>query len=505
MRVYSKTATKLALLFAISILAMPAAASPEDEAWCAARLRGPHEPAEARPFALTMSGGGYRAMLYHIGALRKLNDAGLLSQVALISSVSGGSITAGMLAHAWRDLEFEEQVMPRGRLVVARNFDTAVAAPLLEMANTSIDVESVIAGIFPGGSAADRIADRYDEVLFHGATLSQIEGSASKASHGPSIPIPHFIFNATSLQTGELWQFRPRAMGGPVVGWTESGGVRLAQAVAASSAFPPFLSPLYLTVSDGAGWHNCKLETHVHATDPDLHTGRSIRKGGEEPFRREVLLTDGGVRDNLGLVAVQQVNGRRNEFLRRELDVLSSDAGRSFGPEEDPHTNWFIQTYRVLNIATNEPDLLRIEALVTRAIYREDEPEIVKLCAKEAQDPKWPRWRKELCFKADASYWSSERIPPQHEGYDVQPSKLISPEHVKALGRLPTRLTRFPETVQRRLINWGYLSAHYGLPFINRLWQNEIWRLNICKMPYKDGLTGDAQQTARLCVTISER
>ena len=41
--------------------------------------------------ALCLSGGGYRAMLFHLGALWRLNDAGLLRGLVRISSVSGGS------------------------------------------------------------------------------------------------------------------------------------------------------------------------------------------------------------------------------------------------------------------------------------------------------------------------------------------------------------------------------------------------------------------------------
>src|SRR5208282_640505 len=47
--------------------------------------------------ALCLSGGGYRAMLFHLGSLWRLNEAGLLRKLNRISSVSGGSITAGML------------------------------------------------------------------------------------------------------------------------------------------------------------------------------------------------------------------------------------------------------------------------------------------------------------------------------------------------------------------------------------------------------------------------
>ena len=59
-------------------------------------LRSPQEG-----IALCLSVGGYRAMLFHLGALWRLNELGHLSRLARISSVSGGSITAGALAKNW--------------------------------------------------------------------------------------------------------------------------------------------------------------------------------------------------------------------------------------------------------------------------------------------------------------------------------------------------------------------------------------------------------------------
>ena len=61
-------------------------------------------PTRRLGMALCLSGGGYRAMLYHAGALWRLNDAGLLGDVAFVSSVSGGSITAAYLGLRWSDL-----------------------------------------------------------------------------------------------------------------------------------------------------------------------------------------------------------------------------------------------------------------------------------------------------------------------------------------------------------------------------------------------------------------
>src|SRR5437879_10945010 len=58
---------------------------------------------EARDgIALCLSGGGFRAALFHLGALRRLNELGFLSKMRTISSVSGGSVANGLLARLWR-------------------------------------------------------------------------------------------------------------------------------------------------------------------------------------------------------------------------------------------------------------------------------------------------------------------------------------------------------------------------------------------------------------------
>src|SRR5437763_8198777 len=53
---------------------------------------------ERHGIGLCLSGGGFRAALFHLGALRRLNELGVLSQVDTISSVSGGSILSAHLA-----------------------------------------------------------------------------------------------------------------------------------------------------------------------------------------------------------------------------------------------------------------------------------------------------------------------------------------------------------------------------------------------------------------------
>src|SRR5215471_4181570 len=62
-------------------------------------MTAPYKPQPRRSgTALCLSGGGFRAALFHLGALRRLNEVGLLSKLNTISSVSGGSVASGLLA-----------------------------------------------------------------------------------------------------------------------------------------------------------------------------------------------------------------------------------------------------------------------------------------------------------------------------------------------------------------------------------------------------------------------
>jgi hypothetical protein len=101
---------------------------------------------------LCLSGGGYRAMLFHLGALWRLNELGLLSKLNRISSVSGGSITAGYLAIRWNDLKF-------GQDGIAANFTESVSPVQLPRPHrihpSSRPLFSSLTTTFPDESARD--------------------------------------------------------------------------------------------------------------------------------------------------------------------------------------------------------------------------------------------------------------------------------------------------------------------------------------------------------------
>jgi predicted acylesterase/phospholipase RssA len=54
-----------------------------------------------KKIGLALSGGGFRATLFHLGLVRFLHDTGILSNVSHITAVSGGSIIAAHLGLNW--------------------------------------------------------------------------------------------------------------------------------------------------------------------------------------------------------------------------------------------------------------------------------------------------------------------------------------------------------------------------------------------------------------------
>jgi 8-oxo-dGTP pyrophosphatase MutT (NUDIX family) len=120
--------------------------------------------------ALCLSGGGYRAMLFHLGALWRLNEVGLLKSLVRVSSVSGGSITAGMLGLMWKKLQFDSRN-------TASNLSELVIDPIRRLADVTIDQGAILWGILlPRKTIADEVAQAYREHLFGTATLQDWAG-----------------------------------------------------------------------------------------------------------------------------------------------------------------------------------------------------------------------------------------------------------------------------------------------------------------------------------------
>lgn len=268
--------------------------------------------------ALCLSGGGYRAMLFHVGVLWRLNEAGLLRGLKRVSSVSGGSITAGVLARNWGDLAFVDDR--------ATAFRDVVVTPVRALARTDIDVSSVLRGVaLPWVSIADQVEKVYDRILYAGATLQDLPDE------------PRFVFNATNLESGVLVRMSKPYLADYRVGRIDDPTLPLALVVTASSAFPPFLSP-------------CTLELH----DAEWITEPGNDLADRSGFRDVVSLCDGGVYDNLGVETA----------WKRYRTLLVSDAGGLMGAEPDVPGDWARGLVRVLSVIDNQVRALRKQQVV---------------------------------------------------------------------------------------------------------------------------------------------
>jgi|SRR5882724_617838 len=334
---------------------------------------------------LCLSGGGYRAMVYHVGALVRLNELGFLPQLREVAGVSGGSITAGMLAAAWGKLRFDEQ----GRAI---NFHLEVADPLIRFASIGVDVKAILLGLLPGRTAANEVAAAYDRHLFAGATLQDIPDE------------PRFTFMATNLQTGSGWRFAKAYAADYRVGRIDRPKLSLSCVVAASSAFPPFLSPVRLRF---------ERDTVKPMTGADLH---------RPPFTEAAVLTDGGVYDNLGLERV----------WKRCRTILVSNAGRNTPEIGSPTGRWTGQLFRTLNLVQQQAENSRKRILFGMNNLRQ----------------------------RNVAFWS---IDTPIAAYGVADALPMTADSAAMAANLRTRLNRFTPAEIDLLLRAGYAGADASL------------------------------------------
>jgi NTE family protein len=328
--------------------------------------------------ALCLSGGGFRAMLFHLGSLWRLNELGYLAKIDRVSSVSGGSITAGVLGLNWGRLQFDAQR-------VAQAFDPQLVQPIRALAGETLDAPGILGGLFGRGSVADRVAASYDRHLFHGATLQDLPDT------------PRFVINATNVQSAALWRFSKPYMRDWRVGEVRNPTTTLAVAVAASSAFPPVLSPVTLTLRES---------DYVPGSGAELQ---------ERPYTTRVVLTDGGVYDNLGLETA----------WKRYDTILVSDGGGRLTPDPTPHTDWARHALRVNGLIDNQVRSLRKRQVI--GSYRSG--------------------------ARKGSYWGIRTNVAEYGLPDSLPCPL---QATTALADTATRLASVDARLQERLINWGY-------------------------------------------------
>lgn len=284
-------------------------------------------PGQRSGMGLALSGGGFRASLFGLGTLWRMNELGWLKSLHRITSVSGGSLTAGVLAARWGELEFDST----GR---ATNFEAIVVSRLRAFCTTTLDWKAGLCALIPLVTAAGVTRRAYDRRL-----VKDSHGRIARLADLPPPGVgPDFVFYATCFQTGSSFRFSREGLYDWKLGTLRELDISLGTALAASAGFPPFLSPLRLR------------------TDPRKWGDKSHLRGLEhaDRIRARLFLGDGGVYDNMGIEAL----------WRNMACVLVSDAGAPFAFQRSPWRNWPGQLGRVRDILIDQTRALRKRMLI---------------------------------------------------------------------------------------------------------------------------------------------
>jgi NTE family protein len=286
----------------------------------------------SQPFlALALSGGGSRAIAFHLGCLRALHDRGLLEKVQVMSTVSGGSVIGACFAYWALDFpEFDRRMVHLLRKGLNRSifqsvvFSQETPKILATLVCTAIPTLVIGAARFtfrlmrlatrlPTKPIEDWLAFLSLSLPIWGSLTTAFENALHRDLFGDASIGDlqqrdlEVVVNACELRTGTAFRFGSRTSGGWRFGRIADNVIPVAKAVAASAAFPLLLPPLV---------QKFRFES----------TGATTTQ--------KVVLTDGGVFDNLGTIVLEP--GRDadisvNSFPATHIISLNAGAGQFTG------------------------------------------------------------------------------------------------------------------------------------------------------------------------------
>lgn len=353
--------------------------------------------------ALCLSGGGFRAALFHLGALLRLHQTGQLADITLFSSVSGGSIVSAWLACrflATRSDPDETFAHWCGRI----DFRVVVVEPFRAVITNDIRTGPVVATLPWNWLFPSRRVEMLEQAYTRIYGQTALEDLPDR---------PSFAICATDLTFGVHWVFSKRRIGDYLAGYLRTPGrVPLAQAVAASSCFPPVFGPV-----------------RFKAKGADFHRGK-YRGANADILRSRIDLSDGGVYDNLAT----------EPTLRRYGEVLISDAGAPFPFQT---RRWFFkQLLRYTQVIGNQAQALR------KRIY-------FKLRTDDT---------------IEGAYWGLAGARLKQDANSPGYSQALI---VQVIGRVRTDLDRFLQDEFSVLVNHGYFACANALQREEN-WQSDV-------------------------------
>lgn len=289
-----------------------------------------------KTIGLALSGGGSRAVAFHLGTLRALEDLKLLDEVDVISGVSGGSVMTGLLGYTeapFSDIDGKAVRFLRSGLVRPALKKLAVptrALPLLwnlcvvtlpRLATDFVTwIISSATSIFPArGPVTNAIArfswplrSRYSRTHVIAACIAEAVGTHN--CDAPTRQGKAIVFNACELRTGTAFRMSNERFGTWRYGWAAANELRVADAVTASAAYPPFLPPF--------DWK------------------RTFERR-DRTAQQRVIVTDGGVFENLGVSVMEPDRDSRFSGISYNPEIIiASDAGAGQFTGETMPLSW---------------------------------------------------------------------------------------------------------------------------------------------------------------------
>jgi predicted acylesterase/phospholipase RssA len=326
---------------------------------------------------LALSGGGFRASLFHLGVLARLAECDALRGIETLSTVSGGSIVGAHYYLAQQHLletKVDTDISAEDYVHVVRNVMTQFLSGVQQNIRCSVLTnlgQNIKMFTDPKSyGRSNRAGELYEAILYSQVkdgketaprklTSLLIRPKINAASRDPFFKpkfsnwrrrakVPTFLINATSLNSGHSWHFTGSWMGEPpgLIGQEidvneryrrlyydqaptpELKDYRLGNAVAASAGVPELFDPLVLQ---------------------DLYPGRTVK------------LVDGGVHDNQG------VEGLLDEGCTL---ILCSDASGQMGDVESPATGLSSVFFRSDGIFQDRIREAQYQDLAARAASR---------------------------------------------------------------------------------------------------------------------------------------
>lgn len=280
--------------------------------------------------ALALSGGGIRAMVFHIGVMKHLAERGLLEDVAKVSTVSGGSLLVGLLLQQnqmrWPTSEqFLARSLPALRAsLCTRSLQWGAARQLLNPMNWRF--------LLSRANLLARALQREWQVQEALADLPQA---------------PEWSINGTTAENGKRFRFKRHNIGDYTLGYASAERFPLASALAVSAAFPGGFGPLTLDAR--------QFEWRRRSWNDPPDAAKSV----EAAFLR-LHLYDGGVYDNIGLEPFFDAGRQRPKH--DGVFIICSDAGAPLASGFSQGPLNVFRLKRVADIMSDQSRSLRVRS-----------------------------------------------------------------------------------------------------------------------------------------------